>query len=162
MKYLFFIALFVSMAVNAQDVNRLRAVYPEAVENAEINAGLYDELEGVSASSKAILAAYKGAVSTIKAKFAKSRKDKKDYFKDGVSLIESAIVAEPSNIEIHYLRLSVQENSPRFLGYHKNIEEDKQFIMSNYKAVSSSALKEAIKNFVMNSKSFEETEKAMF
>ncbi len=98
----------------------------------------------------------------MKAKFVKSKKEKKEYFKEGVSLLESAIKVEPSNIEIRYIRLSVQENSPKFLGYHKNIEEDKQFILKNYKSISSAELKEFIKDFVMKSENFNKTEKAQF
>ena len=98
----------------------------------------------------------------MKAKFAKARSDKKEFFKEGISLIESAVKADGSNIEIRYIRMSVQENSPRFLGYHKNIDEDKEFILKNYKTISSTELKELVKDFVLKSENFSETEKAGF
>ncbi len=162
MKYLLFIVFFISFAGTAQDLNETRSEYTEAVESSEIATKLDGELAGVSSSSKPVLLAYKGAISTLKAKFAKSINDKKEFFKEGVSLIESAIEAEPSNIEIRYVRMSVQENSPKFLGYYKNIEEDKQFILKNYANVTSNELKDTIKNFVLKSESFSENEKASF
>jgi hypothetical protein len=162
MKYLFFITLFVSIVGNAQDLKDIRSEYPKAVQNAEITTQLDGELAKVNSSNKPVLLAYKGAVSTLKAKFAKSRSDKKEFFKEGVSLIESAVKADPSNVEIRYIRISVQENSPRFLGYHKNIDEDKEFILKNFKAISSTDLKELVKDFILKSENFLETEKTGF
>ena len=159
MKYLFFIALFVSIVGNAQDLKEIRSQYPNAVESSEITAKLDGELAKVSFSNKPVLLAYKGAVSTLKANFSKSKKEKKEFFKEGVSLIESAIKAEPSNIEIRYIRLSVQENSPKFLGYHKNIGDDKEFILKNYANDSSKSLKTLIKDFVLKSENFNDSEK---
>lgn len=159
MKYVVFIVFFISIVSTAQDLNETRSEYPKAVQSAAITAKLDGELAKVTSSNKPVLLAYKGAVSTLKAKFAKSRSDKKDFFKDGVSLIESAVKAEPSNLEIRYIRMSVQENSPKFLGYHKNIEEDKEFILKNYASISSTELKKLVKNFVMKSENFDEDEK---
>lgn len=162
MKYLFFILFFVSFISNAQDLKEIRVQYPKAVENADAATKLDGALVKLNSSSKPILFAYKGAVSTLKAKFAKRKNEKKEFFKAGVSLIESAVKAEPSNIEIRYIRMSVQENSPKFLGYHKNIEEDKQFILKNYTNVSSKELKDVIKDFVLKSENFDDTEKNLF
>lgn len=162
MKYLIFIAFFVFSVGNAQDLKDIRSEYPKAMQSAEFTAEFDGNFKNIDSSNKAVLVAYKGAVSTLKAKFAKSRSDKKEFFKEGVSLIESAVKAEPSNIEIRYIRMSVQENSPKFLGYHKNIEEDKQFILKNYANVSSKELKDGIKSFVLKSENFTENEKTEF
>ncbi|MEH6763898.1 MAG: hypothetical protein V7655_05310 [Aequorivita antarctica] len=159
MKYLFIIALFVSFVGNAQDLKEIRSAYPKASGSTEITTNLDENLANITSSDKPVLLAYRGAVLTLKAKFAKSRSNKQDFFKEGVSLIESAIKSEPSNIEIHYIRMSVQENSPRFLGYHKNIDDDKQFLLDNYAAVSSKELKSVIKDFVLKSENFDESEK---
>ena len=162
MKYFFPILLFVSILGNAQDLKEIRSQYPSAVKSAEITAKLEEKLTDVNSSNKVVLLAYKGAVSTLKAKFAKTKKEKKEYFKEGTSWIESAIRAEPSSIEIRYIRMSVQENSPKFLGYHKNLEEDKAFVLKNYSSISSTELKDVIKDFVLKSENFSETEKAGF
>lgn len=162
MKYFFPILLFVSILGNAQDLKEIRSQYPSAVKSAEITAKLEEKLTDVNSSNKVVLLAYKGAVSTLKAKFAKTKKEKKEYFKEGTSWIESAIRAEPSNIEIRYIRMSVQEKSPKFLGYHKNLEEDKAFVLKNYNSISSTELKNVIKDFVLKSENFSETEKAGF
>ena len=162
MKSFFFIAFFVSFLAQSQDLKMIRAQYPKAVESTEITTKLDGELASVTSSGKPVLIAYKGAVLTLKAKFSKSKSKKKEFFKQGVALIESAVKAESSNIEIRYIRLGVQENSPKFLGYHKNIEEDKDFILKNFATVSSKELREVIRDFVMKSNFFSEKEKLTF
>src|SRR5690606_7759212 len=160
MKYVALMVFFISIASTAQDLNKIRSQYPKAVQSAENATKLDAELAKINSSGKSELLAYKGAISTVKAKFAKKKSEKKDFFKAGVSLIESAVKADPSNIEIRYIRMSVQENSPKFLGYYKNIEADKVFILEHYKSISSVELKEIIKDFVLKSENFSESEKS--
>lgn len=162
MKYLLFIVFFISIAGTAQDWSGIRSSYPKAVQSSETINKLDGELKNVTSKNKPVLLAYKGAVLTLKAKFSKKKSDKKEFFKEGVSLIESALKTEPSNIEIRYIRMSVQENSPKFLGYHKNIEEDKEFILNNYASISSADLRKIVKYFVIESENFSENEKANF
>ena len=115
----------------------------------------------IGSESSPILLAYKGAVLTLKAKFAEKRKDKKIFFKEGVTLIENAIDREESNLEIRYIRMSVQENAPKVLGYHKELENDKNFILKHYDT-SKSVVKDVIKAFVLRSDNFSAAEKAKF
>ncbi len=161
-KAIILLVILMSIIGNAQDLKTIRAQYPEAVKDSEKASELRMQLEKIGNSGKPVVLAYKGAVLTVEAKFAKKNSDKKDFFKEGVALIEDAVKADSSNIEIRYLRLGVQENSPKFLGYHKNIEEDKAFILRHYDSISSSTLKGIIKKFVMESGNFEADEKSKF
>lgn len=162
MKYLLFIVFFISVAGTAQDWSGIRSSYPKAVQSSETITKLDGELKNVTFKNKPVLLAYKGAVLTLKAKFSKKKSDKKEFFKEGVSFIENALKTEPSNIEIRYIRMSVQENSPKFLGYHRNIEEDKEFILKNYASISSADLRKIVKDFVIESENFSENEKTNF
>lgn len=152
--------LLVSYVGTAQDLREIRLQYPLASENAEITAKIIAQLGEVNTSAKPVLLAYKGAVLTLNSKFTKGRTEKKEFFKEGVSLIETAIKQDSLNPEIRYLRLSVQENAPKFLGYHKNIEEDKQFLLGNYGNISSNELKKVVKEYILNSKGFDVKEKS--
>src|SRR5690606_4169 len=104
------------------------------------------------------LVAYKGAALTLKAKFAKAIPDKIGFVKEGAKLVESAVAAEPNNVEIRVVRLSVQENVPAIVGYKKNIGEDKNYILSHLKDVDGD-LREYIRNFILQSKSFSKAQK---
>lgn len=74
--------------------------------------------------------AYFGSAIAMKAQYAFSPIKKLDYFKDGTKLIEASI-DNSKEIENIYLRLIIQLNTPHFLGYYKNINEDITFISNN-------------------------------
>ncbi len=158
MKFLF-ILFFTTLFLVAPDLTKIREDYINAVHSKENAENLYNDLAEVTKSDEKILVAYKGAVTTLKAKFSKSTKDKKKLFKDGATLIEYAVSEEPSNIEIRCIRLGVQGNTPKVVNYRKNILEDKQYILDHFNEITSSNLKSYIKGFVMHSKSFTDLEK---
>ena len=49
-------------------------------------------------------------------------------FNKGKKMLEAFIKANSTNIEARYVRILVQSEIPKFLGYHKNIESDIKFI----------------------------------
>jgi hypothetical protein len=55
------------------------------------------------------------------------------------------------------IRLSVQESVPKIVGYRANKKEDKAMILKNFK--DTGELKEYIRNFINQSKSFTPTER---
>lgn len=159
------ISLFILLAATcatAQDLKTVRELYPKAPENAGDAKALYNMLSEVSPSDDPVLAAYKGASLTLLAKFANKVKDKVRDFKSGSELIDAMVAEHPENIEIRYIRLSVQENSPKIVKYKRNIEEDKTFILDNFKSVSSSAVSSMIKDYVGQSNVFNASEKQLF
>ncbi len=56
-------------------------------------------------------------------------------FRQGHKKLETAIGQSPENVEYRFLRLLVQENAPRSLGYNKNIHEDSRFIKDHYRSM---------------------------
>lgn len=85
--------------------------------------------------------------------------DKMSAFKKGKSILEEAIQALPNNLELLFLRLTIQLNLPRFLGYKDNIAEDKKFVLDHFKSAEP-PLKERITNFVKTSGHFTAGEQA--
>lgn len=75
--------------------------------------------------------AYKAAMLLMKAKFAFFPFNKWSYFKNGSELLDSSIIANSKNVEMRYIRFLFQSEIPKFLGYHKNIEQDYNFIINN-------------------------------
>ncbi len=153
----FFVLLLFSSNPNLAEI---RKAFPTSA-TSEISASAFAaKLTDVSFEDKTLLA-YKGASITMVAKFKKKVSEKINTFKDGSKLIESAVASEPNNIEIRLIRLSIQENVPGIVNYKKNIKEDAAFIVKNFK-VQNSILKEYIRNFVLQSKSFSAEEKQTF
>lgn len=57
---------------------------------------------------------------------------------------ETAVSEYPYNPEIRFLRLSVQQNAPGFLGYNDQIEMDRNFLMSHLDGVHPRSLRKRI------------------
>jgi len=94
-----------------------------------------------------------------KGRFEKGVKQKSIVFKNGVLLVEDALKNEPNNIEIRFIRLTIQQNSPKILKYKSHITEDKDFILSHYEKIESNKLKNYIRDYILNSNNFTESEK---
>lgn len=162
MRPLTILFLCVSTFCVSQELKQLRVDYPKANLDEEVTKTLHEELSSVTKEDNKTLVAFKGAVATLKAKFAKGFGNKKTYFKEGAELLEFAIASEPKNIEIRCLRLGVQENSPKIVGYKKNIKEDKQYILENFKSSTDKDVRKFVKGYILLSGLFTDAEKQLF
>ena len=159
MKFLNALILVLSLNVISIDINTVRNAYKEAAnDNTKIEA-FSKLLSNISKKDDVALVAYKGASMTLSAKGEKRIKDKKNRFVEGVSFVEYAIEKAPNNIEVRFVRLGIQENTPKILKYKKNIEEDKLFLLKQFKDISSSNLRNHIKDYILQSKAFSDEEK---
>lgn len=141
------------------ELSEVRMAYKEAANNPEKVDSFYKTLINVNKQDNVALVAYKGASIALKAKYAETLKDKKDGFIEGVSYIEFAIEKEPNAIEPRFIRLGIQENTPKILKYKDNIDQDKLFLLKQYKNISSKNLKDHIIDFMLQSKVFTDQEK---
>lgn len=151
--------LFLIFFSGSQDISTVRENYIQASKSKEKADEFNDAMANYVGDNKTMLA-YKGASITLKAKFASDRKSKKDFFIKGVEILEKAVKAEPNNVEIRLIRLSIQENTPKILNYKANISEDKKLILTAFDK-QNKAFKEHLKAFIMQSKSFTAQEKEL-
>lgn len=143
------------------NLSEVRLLYKEADSSKENTMILHKKLEPVSKNDNKVLVAYKGAVLAMTAKYEKGSKHRMEVFKNGISFVEYAIEVEPQDLEIRFVRLSLQQNSPKFLKYNKHLDEDKKFVLSNYNHIQSSELKNYIKDYILHSNNFTEEEKTV-
>ncbi|RSK41390.1 hypothetical protein [Mangrovimonas spongiae] len=141
------------------DLSKIRETYKEAANDSTKVEAFYNSLQSVSKKDHVALVAYKGASIALKARHAKTIKEKKSGFVEGVSLIEYTIEKEPNAIEPRFIRLGIQENSPKILGYNKDLDADKTFLLKQFKHIRSSNLKNHIKDYILQSKVFTDEEK---
>lgn len=162
MKIAAYLLMFACFFGTLPDIAKLRTDYIKASEDKEVTARLYNELSSVEKTDDRVFVAYKGAVLTLMAKYSKLKQDKKQFFKEGAGLIEYAVSKNPNSIEIRVVRLSVQENSPKFLKYQQNITEDKQFILNHFESTTSKEIRAFVLNYIAQSNSFSADEKEGF
>lgn len=159
MKSVFFFLAILSTAFGVSDISQVRLQYKEASTNAEKTKQLYEDLGSITKESDVLLIAYKGAATTLMAKYAKTIKEKKAFFREGVGYIEYAVEQAPNNVEIRYLRLSVKENAPRITGYKRHMDKDKTYILEHLVEVENQESKKYIKGYVSQSDVFDADEK---
>lgn len=80
--------------------------------------------------------AYRGTAFTLKASFSYNPLKKLDYFEKGKQLIEKAVNKRPQNVEIRFLRFTVQKGAPKMLGYYRDKNKDRKFLEENIEASS--------------------------
>ena len=138
MKILCYIVLsfFLLSNANGFDLQNYRIHYSRSSSDKALCEKMMEDLEREKESS-AIYLGYLGGYQTIWAKHVFNPVTKLNTFKMGSKKIEQAIKQQPNNVELRFIRLSVQVNAPTFLGYHSHIEKDKEFIIKNRKQIQS-------------------------
>lgn len=157
MKLFLSLLLFIHFLANP-DLATIRKMYINVTKSESNAVEFTEKMAAITANDDDILVAYKAASILVDSKFEKKIKKKMDRFKEGAKLLEAVIKKDPNNIEIRMIRLSIQENVPGITGYKKNIKEDKLFLTTHYNE-QNTTLKEYLKNFITQSKSFTDKEK---
>ena len=119
-------------------LDTVRLAYSQAIESstkteefAKILSSQIEESTNTKISENAILTAYRGALEALRAKHAWMPFNKLAYLDNSKKFFISAIEAAPNDIEIRFLRFSIQSNLPIFLMQSPNIQEDKEMIIKN-------------------------------
>ncbi|PZR15108.1 MAG: hypothetical protein DI539_18450 [Flavobacterium psychrophilum] len=134
------LSCFVAISYS-QELDIIRHNYSQAARNKALCKEMISKLEN---NKQPVQLAYLGAFQTIWAKHALNPFEKMRTFKQGKANIEESIAQSPADLEIRFIRLSVQMNAPKFLGYSDNIEEDKKMIRHNGSAIKSEMLQKMI------------------
>lgn len=139
--WLFCFCVF-SVTAKAQQMDDIRDNYIKAVTDKNLCKTMITELSKKTDSP--VHLAYLGAFKVIWAKHIFNPLAKFNTFKQGKKQIEAAVKKEENNIEIRFIRLSIQKNCPSFLGYNNHIELDRQFIDHHKNHITSARLKKMI------------------
>ncbi|MBK1895075.1 hypothetical protein [Chryseobacterium paridis] len=142
----------------SSDLEALRNSYAKANQS-NANTQTFINVAEKQSASDPITSGYKAAAQIMEAKVTTEKGKRKSFVKTGATSLENVIKSNPNNIELRLIRLSVQENIPKIVGYHSSLKDDKAFILSNY-SKQNSALKSYIQKFAAQSKTFTATEKA--
>lgn len=140
-----FYTLFISsiLFLNISILDEVRTNYNKLAADKELCKKMILELEETKNNSDIHLA-YLGGLQAIWANHVFSPISKLKTFNKGKKNIEKAIEKEPDNVELRFIRLSVQKNAPSFLGYQSNIKEDIEFIKNNRSEIKSDILNKHI------------------
>lgn len=157
---LVFITHFIFQNGNSFDQKSIRDQYHEAIYDAGVAKELDQKLESLKQKST-LQIAYFGANKMLLAKHASFPNTKYKLFTEGRSILENAIREDSKNIEMIYLRYSIQLNAPALLNYNGNKTSDRDFLLKNYALVQDKDLKNRILIFLLAQAQLSSGEKAM-
>ena len=153
MKFLITIALLIGLNTNSfadvEDIIELRELYYSSTDSKINTDKLVEYLKHITLNSSPIHKGYKSMSFFLISKHSLNPIDKLSFFKQGVKWLESSIKNNYNNIELRFLRFSVQNNSPLFLNYNNYIEDDRDYLVGNYKYLEDEDLKNRISNYLL-------------
>lgn len=148
-----------STTLNEQHkISEVRSYYLKAAEE-EAAAQKLVNLTKDGSSKDPLLFGYKGAGHMMMAKHVGNPFKKLSHFNKGKDIFSEAIAAAPNNVEIRFLRFSVQAEAPGFLNYKQNLEEDKKILLAQTADLKDAELKKIIFDYLNSSKELSSAEK---
>lgn len=161
MKQLFsftFLLFYFSAFTQNISVELLRKEYYKLNTDSVLCKKLFNKIKNENSTNNTIVA-YKGAIYASMSNHTKNKSDKLKLFNEGKKMLEQAISKDSANLELRFLRFTIQTNCPKALGYHKNINNDKIFIINNFNTLKPSEHKNKIIEFLSTSAYLNEQEK---
>ncbi len=150
MRALLAIFLLCSTTVVAQDtlLNFVRQNVGEMFKTEEVCLNIYNAFEQTDYQDNNLLLGYHGAALLGMARHAPNVFKKMSFFSDGKELLEKSIDMDHDNVELRFLRLTIQTNIPSFLGYSDSKESDKAFVLNHLEEAKSETFKTKVRNFI--------------
>lgn len=142
-----FFAILAMTTVSVSDASLLETLRKNYEASSKSEKICNQMLKSIPASCSNTEKGYKGALLMMKAAYAWMPTDKLNYFNQGKALLEEAIRKEPSNVELRYIRFSVQESVPSFLGYDHR-KEDRTFLENQLPLIKDVSLKNMIRTYL--------------
>ncbi len=121
-----------TLSSDTSSINYLRNGFYSAVED----EGEVDQLEQYIISRYSedytsyspLVLAYYGGLQTLKAKHAFNPVSKLSHLISGLNRLEEAVEKSPGNLEIRFMRFSILDHVPGFIGYSEERDADKDKI----------------------------------
>lgn len=125
---LILLTIFIPSMLFADELAELRKDYFASINNENAAEKFYNNLKKKSPTDPLVMAYY-GSAQALRAKHAFNPYNKISYLKSGLKTLEAAVNKSPDNLEIRFLRFSLEHYIPAFLGYSKHLETDKKKII---------------------------------
>lgn len=162
-RVLFLVFIAISLQTNANEsLIEIRDLFYSAAKSIDSTEKFVLKLANVNESSSPILIGYKSMAHLMTCLHSYNPYTKFKYFGKGKDLLEKAISKDTSNLELRFLRLCVQLQTPKFLGYSTNITEDKLAIFNGIPKLKDEDLKKRILDYTTNAKKLSTEEKRIF
>lgn len=155
-KLLFFLVSFLCLSFqDTGDISRVREYYLKAKDNSADADNLFNLTKDKTGS---IYRAYQGTSWAFRAKHHSNPIKKLEYLRKGLEQLNNAVVSDAINVEIRFLRFSVEDNIPSMISFTSHLNEDKQMIIGSL--LPSHPFYKTIKAYMAGCKRLSKEEKA--
>ncbi|SKB83394.1 hypothetical protein SAMN05660841_02586 [Sphingobacterium nematocida] len=138
------------------NLNDVRKDFNKGVKDQDLCEKHLDVLEKHAKTS--VEKGYEAAFHMFMAKHTGNPIKKMSYFNGGKKMLEKQIKIDPNNIELRFIRLCIQYYIPTYLGYRDNIEQDKDFLVSNLYKLNDEKTKDVLYNYLKGAKMYTDQE----
>lgn len=162
MKIVIVISLFLLHSIGYTqelDLNEVRKDFNLGVKDEELCVQHLNSLEKYA--DDPVERGYKGAYQMFMAKHTSNPFKKMNYFKTGKKILETEIDGNPDQVELRFIRLCIQYYIPKYLGYHHEIDQDKQFVLDNLFRMKDAYTKSLIYKYLKGAKMYSDEELAL-
>lgn len=136
------------MTANNPEIGEIRKDLYASVESSLKTEALLKKLQSMQ-QKDAVITGYIGTLQALRAKHAWNPYYKVSYLDQASKTLDKAVKLDPRNIEIRFLRYTVEYFVPPFLGYSKHVAEDRKILIQEISNKNfNSADIEVIKNVV--------------
>lgn len=153
MRYVFlFIFLFVnfnSFATNDPKLAEIRVKFYQLAFDCANTEKILEEVKAIE-DPNGIIVAYEAAMHALMAKVVWNPFSKVGHLKLSQKVFDKAVKLDPSNIEIRFIRFSVEYHIPKWLGLSKHMKEDKDFILENINSFDISCVSRDMLSYINN------------
>ena len=155
MRVLLVCFVLVSSSSFAQDtlLNHIRKNIGELFTSDDVCENIYEAFEESGKPTEDVLLGYYGATLIGMSRHHPNPFKKMGFLNDGTESLEEAVNNQPDNIELRFLRLTIQTYMPAFLGYDDDKEKDKQFVLDNLASAKNEQFQERARNFIKQAES---------
>ena len=160
--FLIFLCLIYSLLLHANgSIELARKEFKKAVFNDKVTNEVYQVLVS-SKIQDPLTQAYVAYFTALKARHVTSPYEKIKHVRSFDLTIKKAVALAPNNLEIRFLRFSIQDQLPTYLGYSKELAVDKKMILQqiqSHKVDVPATFKKDMKAVLLNSKTLSIAEK---
>ena len=101
--------MYSSLTAQTVSIDAIRKDYEKVRTDSSSCAKLYKKINQGTITDN-LLTGYKGAITASMANYSKNKQEKINLFKEGKQLLEKAIVKDSNDVELRFLRMTIQTN----------------------------------------------------
>ncbi|MFK7952122.1 MAG: hypothetical protein AB8B73_04700 [Ekhidna sp.] len=141
------IGCLISISVNSQSLQDARSSFHKAVMKPDASREFHETMES-DLDRSATLLAYQAVSEALLAQVIWNPFSKLSQVMKYDRIMQEAVMNDPDNIEIRFLRLAIEVNLPDFLGMSEHIQEDRDMIVQNMSEVRTMNLEKSYGQYI--------------